>query len=195
MNEPRNVTPEEERDQMLGAEPRPTDGGEWTGWSAERRGSNIPWLGILLVLVGVALTIQYFYPRVAVGTLVLLALGIAFLAGWVFGRSSFSMIPGVLLLGLGLAELVEDLALLGPAGEDVPGLASAALAIGFVFIWLASRLSGRPSSWPLWAAAIFGLVGFAQLSGRLINIPILGVVWPVLIIVVGIVVILAARRR
>ena len=195
MNDPRNVTPEEEREQFAQTDAQHRDSGDWAGWAVERRGSNIPWLGILLVLVGVALTIQYFYPRIAVGTLVLLAIGLAFLAGWLFGRSSFSMVPGVLLLAIGTAELIEDLALLGPAGQDVPGLASAALAIGFLVIWLISRVAGRRSSWPLWGAAIFGLVGVAQLSGRLINLPFLGVLWPVVIIIVGIIVIVNARRR
>ena len=197
MNDPRNVTPDSERVHVPDAEGMTRDSArsDWTGFSVERRGRDIPWLGILLVLVGVALTIQYFYPRVAVGTLILLAIGLAFLAGWLFGRSWVSMVPGVLFMALGTAELVEDLALLGPAGQDVAGLASTALAVGFLIIWLTGRVSGRRSSWPLWGAAIFGLIGLAQLSGRLINLPILGFVWPILIIIVGIVVIAATRRR
>lgn len=198
MNEPRNVTPEQERERLAQADS--TDStrrgdAEWTSWSWEGRGRNFPWLGVLLVLIGVALLIQYAVPNVAVGTLVLLAIGLAFLVGGIIGRSRFSVVPGILFLALGLAELVEDLALLGPPGEDVPGLASSALAVGFLLIWLIGYASNRRSAWPLWGAAIFGLIGVAQLSGRIIDIPALGALWPVVIIVVGIVLLLGARNR
>ena len=78
----------------------------------------------------------------------------------------------------GVAELIEDMALLGPAGEDVPGLASSSIAIAFLAIWLLSYSRGRPSMWTLWGAAIFGVVGIAQLSGRLVGVPSLGALWP-----------------
>lgn len=196
MNEARNVTPEHERDRLgqTGSDRR-SDQGEWTGWTWEGRGRSFPWLGVLLVLIGVALLIQYAVPAVGVGTLVLLAIGLAFLVGWIVGGSRFSIVPGILFLALGIAELIEDLAFLGPPGEDVPGLASSALALGFLLIWLVGYATNRRSSWPLWGAAIFGLIGVAQLSGRLVNIPALGALWPVLIIVAGIVLLLAARNR
>jgi hypothetical protein len=206
MSEPRNVTP--------GAEGPSTGSGstvdeefrrryheersqepEWMAWKWAERGRGFPWLGVLLVLLGVALLVQFAIPNVSVGTLVLLAIGLAFLAAWLLGRSGFAMVPGVLFVALGSAELIEDLALLGPAGADVPGLASSALAIGFLLIWLLGYARNRRSTWPLWGAAIFGLIGVAQLSGRLVNIPELGALWPVLIILLGVLVILNARRR
>lgn len=206
MSEPRNVTPggpppddstahasvdEEFRRRYYSERSQEP---EWMAWKWARGGRGFPWLGVLLVLLGVGLLAQYAVPALTLGTLVLLAIGLAFLAGWVIGRSSFSMIPGVLFLALGLAELIEDLALLGPAGDDVPGLASSALALGFVVIWLIGYLRGRRSSWPLWGAAVFGLIGVAQLSGRLIGVPELGFLWPVLIIVVGALLLVNARR-
>jgi hypothetical protein len=197
MTEPRNVTPP-------GGEGEPfrsryynerAEEPEYMAWRWASRGRGLPWLGILLVLVGLALLAQYLVPALSAGTLVLLAIGLAFIAGWLIGGSWFSMIPGVLIGALGVAELIEDLALLGPAGQDVPGLASTALAAGFLVIWAAGRLAGRGSSWPLWGAALFGLIGIAQLSGPLIGIPLLNVVWPLLIIGVGVVLLLNARRR
>lgn len=205
MNEPRNVTPEEElrrregdvrQDEFSTRHYRERgEGGEWSGWTWASRGRSFPWLGVLLVLVGLALLIQYVYPQVSVGTLVLLAIGLAFLAGWLLAGSWFSMVPGILLIAFGTAELLEDLAVFGPAGEDVPGLASSALAIGFVIIWLIGYVRQRRSNWPLWGAAIFGLIGVAQLSGRLIGAPALGALWPVVIIVIGVVLLISARRR
>ena len=199
MTEPRNVTP--------GAEDQPRDeafnrryfgergdGHEVGGWQWSSRGRNFPWLGVLLVLIGIALLLQHLFPTVGAGTLVLLAIALAFLAGWLFGGSWIAMVPGLLVLALGVTELLEDLAVFGPAGEDVPGLASSALAIAFVVIWLLGQTRGRRSAWPLWAAAIFGLIGAVQLSGRLTNMPELGFLWPVLIIVAGIALLIGARR-
>ena len=206
MSEPRNVTPggpsvdeptahgtvDDEFRRRYYSER--AEGPEWMAWKWTNRGRGFPWLGVLLVLLGIGLLVQFAVPAISVGTLALLAIGLAFLAGWVFGRSWFSLIPGILFAALGLAELIEDLALLGPAGEDVPGLASSALAIGLILIWLVGYLRGRRSSWPLWGAAIFGLIGVAQLSGRVVGVPELGFLWPVLIIVVGLLLLLSARR-
>ena len=188
MNEPRNVTP---------GWSDPGAGRDSSGWSwdGRGRGRGIPWLGVLLVLVGIALLVQYFVPGLSAGTLVLLAIAVAFLAGWLIGGAWAAMVPALLVLALGVAELIEDLALFGPPGEDVPGLASSALAIALVAIWLISAARGRRSMWPLWGAAIFGLIGLAQLSGRLVGIPSLSGLWPVLIILVGVLLLLNARRE
>jgi hypothetical protein len=182
VNEPRNVTPDR-------------DTADWSGWTWERRGTNFPWLGVLLILVGVALLLQFLVPTLSASTLVLLAVGLAFLAGWIFGRSWFAMVAGVLAFALGVAELIEDLALLGLPSEDVPGLWAAALAVGFLVIWLIGVATNRRSTWPLFGAAIFGLIGVAQLSGRLVGIPVLGALWPIVIIIVGIALLMSARRR
>jgi hypothetical protein len=197
VNEPRNVTPGQNEGDEFRARYRQerAEEPEWMAWRWANRGRAFPWLGVLLVLIGLALLAQYLFPQVSAGTLVLLAIGLAFMAGWLFGGSWFSMIPGVLIASLGTAELIEDLALLGPAGQDVPGLASTSLAIGFLVIWLLRYASNRRSAWPLWGAALFGLIGLAQLSGRLIGLPALNLLWPVIIIGVGIVVLLSARRR
>lgn len=195
MSEPINVTPGAQDDEFRRRHHNERgEGPEVGGWQWSSRGRNFPWLGVLLVLVGIALLLQYMFPTVSVGTLVLLAVALAFLAGWLFGGSAIAAVPGLIVLALGITELMEDLAVLGPAGEDVPGLSSSALAIAFLVIWLVGQSRGRRSAWPLWGAAIFGLIGFVQLSGRLVGIPELGALWPVLIIVVGIALLLGGRR-
>jgi hypothetical protein len=189
MNEPKNVTPDWRED--------PDSTREWSTWvwDGGGQGRGFPWLGVLLVLVGIALLVSYLIPGLSAGTLVLLAIAAAFLAAWLIGGVSIATVPGLLVLGLGVAELIEDMALLGPAGEDVPGLASSSLAIAFLAIWLISRSRGRPSTWTLWGAAIFGIIGIAQLSGRIVGIPSLGAVWPVLIIGLGLFLVWNAYRR
>ena len=204
-NEPRNVTPPEVKvyppDDSGGAasssprEQARDDTPEWQTWTWNERGRGFPWLGVLLVLLGVGLLIRYLVPAISVGTLILLALGLAFIASWLIGRSWFAMVPGSLLLALGITELLEDLALFGPAGEDVPGLGSAALAIAFVVIWLGAMARGRRWNLALWGAALFGLLAAVQLSGRIIGLPQLEALWPVVIIIIGVVLLMNARRR
>ena len=181
MNEPRNVTP--------GAPPQ-THSSDWTGWNPTQRGWNFPWLGLLLVLVGVGLLVQYLVPNVTAGSLVLLALALVFLAAWVVRRSRFAVVPGLLLLGLAAAGLVRE-----RNGYNGPGLTALALAVAFLLIWVLDYARGVRSTWPLWGVAIFGLIGFVQVSGRLVAIPELGALWPVLIIAVGVLLLIAARRR
>lgn len=181
MNEPLNVTPESTQAQHP----------EWgSAWSMNRRGWNFPWLGLLLVLVGAGLLIQYFVPGVTAGTLVLAALAVVFLAAWLFNRSRWAVVPGLLLLALAAAGFMRELNVY--AG---PGLTAFALAVAFLLIWILDYTRGVRSTWPLWGAAIFGLIGFVQVSGSLAGIPQLGALWPVLIIVVGVLLLISARRQ
>lgn len=179
MNEPRNVTPGGPPDQ----EP------EWFGWSWQSSGRSFPWLGALLVLVGAALLIQYFVPGVSFGTLILLAIGVAFVAGWLFGRSFFALILGLLILAVAVARLIDELGI-----YTGPGTTSVCVAVALLAIWLAGYARGRRRTWPLWGAAIFGLVGLVQVATRLTPVPDLGALWPALIVVVGILLLLNARR-
>jgi hypothetical protein len=194
MNDPRNVTPEAERERIAEAEATDARGGttrgDWSGMSWERRGGNFPWLGILLVLVGLALLVQAALPQVSAGTVLLFALGVALVIGWLFGGSWLAAIPGLLLIALGASRLLFETNVYRGAG-----LTSLSLGIAFLLIWLIGLARQRRSRWPLVAAGIFGLIGLIQISGNLTNIPELGIVWPVVIVVVGFVLIIAARRR
>jgi hypothetical protein len=196
MNDPRNVTPEEERERLAQAEAeaeaaRRTDTTDWTGESWRHRGRSFPWLGILLVLVGVGLLIQAALPTyVSAGTVLLFAIGVALVAGWLFGGSWFAAIPGLLLLALGVARLIAELNI-----YVGPGTTALSLAAAFLFIWIIGLARDRRSRWPLVAAAALGLIGFIQVAGYLQNIPELGIVWPVVIIVIGVLLMIAARRR
>lgn len=193
MNEPRNVTPEDERQQEAQSDAeRRGDDADWTGTTWTHKGRNFPWLGILLLLVGIALLIQAALPAntVSGGTVLLFAIGAALIAGWLFGGSWFAAIPGLLLLALGIAGMVRELNI-----YTGPGTTALSLAGAFVLIWAIGLARDRRSRWPLVAAALLGLVGFVQISGRLTNIPELTVVWPVVIIVVGVLLLISARRR
>ncbi|MEX2547615.1 MAG: hypothetical protein WD830_07475 [Chloroflexota bacterium] len=192
MTDPRDVTPEDERQQMAQEQvERRADEADWTGETWKHRGRNFPWLGILLVLVGVGLLIQAALPTyVSGGTVLLFAIGAALIAGWLFGGSWFAAIPGLLLAALAVAGLIKELGI-----YTGPGITALSLAAAFVLIWAIGLARDKRSRWPLVAAAILVLIGLVQISGQLTNIPELSVVWPVVIIVVGVLLLVSARRR
>lgn len=186
MSEPKNVTPDDFHQRHYNDR---SDGPEWTGWWMARRGWNFPWLGVLLVLVGVGLLVQYLVPSVTTGTLVLAAIGVAFIAAWALGGSRWAVVPGALILALAAAGLIRELGI-----YNGPGLSALALAAAFLLIWLLDYARGVRSTWPLWGLALFGLIGLVQISGRITAIPELGAIWPVVIIIVGVLLLLSARR-
>jgi hypothetical protein len=193
MSEPINVTPQDEREQLTQEQSeRGQEQQDWTGatWPSTR-GRQFPWLGVLLVLVGIALLVQAVLPpdTLSAGTVLLFALGGALVAGWLFGGSWLAAIPGLLLLALGVAQLIRELDI-----YTGPGTTAISLAVAFVFIWLIGLTRQRRLRWPLVAAAVLGVIGLIQLSGQLANLPELSVVWPVVIIVVGVLLLVSARR-
>jgi hypothetical protein len=182
MTQPRNVTPGYEPDAASSG-----DGPRWMGWAWDSRGHSFPWLGVLLVMVGAGLLIQYFVPALSATTLILGGIALAFLAGWLIGRSYVAVIPGLLIGALVVARVVDELKI-----YTGPGTTSLAVAVAFLLIWVIGASRRRASTWPLYGAGIFGLIGFVELAGHL-ALPELGALWPALIIVVGVVVLIVAR--
>jgi hypothetical protein len=196
VSQPRNVTPGHESDPASAAggflddDTNAQVAPEWKVWSwAADRDRSFPWLGLLLVLVGAGLLVQYFVPSISAGTLILGAIAIAFLAGWIFGGSYFAMVPGLLIGALVVGAVIGETGL-----YTGPGTTSVCVALAFGLIWLIGYLNGRRAVWPLWGLAIFGLIGIAQIIGQISIAPNLGALWPLLIIGVGGLLILNARR-
>jgi hypothetical protein len=191
MNQPRNVTPDDARpdDFHRTYYNERAQGPEWGAWWTARRGWNFPWLGILLVLVGAGLLIQYFVPGVSGATLVLAAIGLSFLAAWALGGSRWAFVPGALVTALAASGFVRELNV-----YTGPGVTALALAAAFLLIWLVDYARGLRSTWPLWGMAIFGLIGIVQIAGRFSAMPELGAVWPVVIIILGLLLLLSSRR-
>ena len=139
---------------------------EWTGWSwAQNRDRSFPWLGLLLVMVGGGLLVQYLVPGISATTLVLGGISIAFLAGWLFSRAYFALFMGLLIGALVVARLIDELGI-----YTGPGTTALAVAGAFLLIWIISSARRdtrrKPSNWPLWGAGIFGLIGLTRSPAR-----------------------------
>jgi hypothetical protein len=167
-----------------GAEP--ADPGPWP-WGT---GRPFPWLGVVLVLLGVGLLVRQLVPAISVLGLVLLALGLAFAAAWLLRGARWAMVPTLLLLALAGARLLGDLGVLRGDGWT-PLLLGASLLV----IWLIARRGRGGQDWALWLGAILVLVGLTQVSDELPGVPDVSPVWPVVLIAAGAVLIAASARR
>jgi hypothetical protein len=159
------------------------------------RDRTFPWIGLLLVAVGAGLLLEYLVPAISATTLVLAAISVVFLAGYVLGRSLIALVPGLLIGALAVARLIDELNI-----YKGPGTTALCVAAAFLLMWLAAAARGRDArgrlrwTWALWAAGIFGLIGLVEVAGQLGSIPSLGALWPLAIIIVGLIVVLSGRR-
>lgn len=140
---------------------RPDSGGwyaaNWEGgWE---RGRGYPWAGAILVLLGAAFLLHQLVPALDATALVALALGAALVSLWILGRSRLALWAGAILLGYAAARLLVGADVLTGRGWTTLGI-----GLGLAAGWLASRVRGGVGTWPLLLAALFALVGAAQLG-------------------------------
>jgi hypothetical protein len=167
-----------------GAEPADASGWPWG------TGRPFPWLGVVLVLLGVGLLVRELLPAITVLGLVLLALGLAFAAAWLLRGARWAMVPALLLLALAAARLLGDLGLLRGEGWTPLLLGASLLAI-----WLLGRRGKAGHNWALWLGVILVLVGLTQVSDELPGVPDLSPAWPVVLIAAGAVLIAVSAMR
>jgi hypothetical protein len=157
---------------------------------ALRRGGFVGWF---LILLGVVLLVINLFELT--GSWILLAIGGAFLAWYLDSRNYGLLIPACILLGLGLASILEGVR---PWYFDVEWTLLW-IGLAFVAIYLVDRFTWHQSStWPLWPGGILILISVWQTRwfSNLFDWLWWGVLadwWPVLIILLGIW--LLRRRR
>ena len=154
-------------------------GGRWP--MSVGGGRSFPWPGVFLVLIGLGLLIRQVEPRVGIGTIILLALGLSFALHWVVTRSSWPLVPAFLLVALAFGRLLGELGLVRGDGPT-----ALLLGIGMLAVWGYARSQGRPLGWALWLGAILALIGFVQLTDTLPGLPDIGGLWPLVVVGVGI---------
>lgn len=143
--------------------------------------------GFVLALVGLAL----FWLNVSQGpteAVVMAAAGAVFLALYFAGRGYGMLIPGCILLGLGLGELADrvwwgDYRQLG-------------LGLGFVAIYVIDHLrQGRSHWWPLIPGVIITLSALGAEFSSIRNAVEKG--WPLILVIIGAALMLGfgSRRR
>jgi len=148
----------------------------WEWGPDQARRPELPWIGIFLLVFGGLLLIQQIYPEArALGSVVVLAVGLAFLIKWVMDRGTGSMYAGAIITALAAPGVINA------AGYDADGLGTFCFGIAFLFIALVRAVSGGGWGWQ----AIFG--GMLALLGgvNMLTPEVGGLLVPVFLLVLG----------
>jgi hypothetical protein len=148
----------------------------------EQRGRVV--LGTVLIVLGIGLiALQYFE---GFGEAVIFFLiGGAFTAGYLYRRAYGLMIPGGVLLGLGLGSVGESVL------SSFGGLEQIGLGIGFVAIYVIPLIyEGKSPWWPLIPGGILIVTGLSEGSKTFDRLFEVG--WPLIIVFIGLVLLAGA---
>jgi hypothetical protein len=134
---------------------------EWsTGrWDAgQERRPNLPWIGIFLLVFGGLLLLQQLYPQFdQIGSVLMLAIGLAFLINWAVKRGTGSLYAGAIITALAVPNALENV------GISQDGIGQLCLGVAFLFI-AAVRLSGGGGiGWQAWFGGLLALLGVVNL--------------------------------
>lgn len=153
-------------------------------------------VGIVLIAVGLVVFVGQVVDLPDLKLLVLPALAAIFLVAGLVTREIGLIIPGGILAGIALGIGL----IAGPGTAEIQvdegGVFLVAFSLGWALIALLSPLTRQGFQWwPLIPGGIIGLVGLAALQGgaALRALEIVGYLWPLVLVGVGIALIL--RRR
>jgi hypothetical protein len=132
----------------------------WEWGPDDTRRPGLPWIGIFLLVFGVLLLIQQAYPDfMAAGSVVVLAIGLAFLVRWAVERGTGSLYAGAIITALAVPGLLDA------AGIDADGLSTFSFGVAFLFIAAVRAASGGGVGWQLWFGGFLALLGGVSIAG------------------------------
>ena len=147
---------------------------EWGSDDAHRPG--LPWIGIFLLVFGGLLLLQQVFPQFeALGSVIVLAVGLAFLIKWAVDRGAGSLYAGSIITALAVPGL------LNAAGIEANGLTTFSLGVAFLFIALVRIATGGGLGWQVWFGGLLAVIGGAQIA----NAPLGGYILPVILVALG----------
>ncbi|NOZ71901.1 MAG: hypothetical protein GXP38_08300 [Chloroflexi bacterium] len=152
--------------------------------------------GIILILIGLLILAGEFIQSETIGLLFLPTLGLIFLAWGLLNRSIGLLIPGGILLGIGLGAFLIDGAGLHLDGVDEGAIFLLAFASGWALITLLSPLTKQGLHWwPLIPGGIIASIGLLLMAGdvgeRILSFS--NYIWPLALILFGISILLRKR--
>jgi len=156
-----------------------------TGFGRSDRDRTL--LALILIGGGVLFFLDQVLQINSFGSLILLGLGAAFLYSYFNTQQGYRigfLIPGAILLGLGVGELFQDFTpayfLDGERGD----ITTLTLGLGFCLIWFLERKHW----WALIPGGILVLTGISTLS-------VVGNLWPLVLVAIGIYMLYGQSRR
>lgn len=143
-------------------------------------------LGAVLIVVGLMLLASQFMEGFADRAWPVV-IGGAFVAGYFYRKAYGLLIPGCILLGIGLGDLAQG------SIRDFGDFDSIALGLGFIAIFaIATLYQGRTHWWPLIPGGILVIQGLQEGSQAVRDLVSVG--WPVVLILIGLILLAGVFR-
>jgi hypothetical protein len=147
---------------------------EWGRGYARRPG--LLWIGIFMLVFGSLLLVQQVYPEFeSLGSVLVLAIGLAFLVKWAIDRGTGTLYAGAIITALAAPGL------LNAAGVQASGLSTFSLGIAFLFIAAVRAGSGGGWGWQLSFGGLLALIGGVSVSSPTAG----GMIVPILLVALG----------
>ena len=157
---------------------------EWGPDQARRPG--LPWIGIFLLVFGGLLLVRALFPEArSLGSLVVLAVGIAFLIRWAITRGTGSLYAGAIITALAVPGVLTD------AGLDLDGLGTFCFGVAFLFIAAVRAASGGGIGWQAWFGGLLALLGGVNMLLPQVG----GLIVPVALVALGAVLVFGGAFR
>ncbi len=148
----------------------------WDWGPDDARRPGLPWIGIFLLVFGGLLLLQQLFPQFeALGSVLVLAVGLAFLVKWAIDRGTGSLYAGAIITALAVPGL------LNAAGVEADGLSTFSFGVAFLFIALVRAASGGGVGWQFWFGGLLALVGGANIAGA----SFAGLLLPIILLALG----------
>ena len=152
---------------------------EWGPDKARRPG--LPWIGIFLLVFGGLLLVQQLYPESqTLGSLFVLAIGVAFLVRWAVARGTGSLYAGAIITALAVPGALTN------AGLAREGLGTLCFGLAFLFIAAVRFTSGGGVGWQAWFGGLLALLGGVNLVTPQVG----GLIVPVVLVALGLMLVL-----
>ena len=159
---------------------------QWEWGPDDARRPGLPWIGIFLLVFGGLLLIQQLFPQFeALGSVVVLAVGLAFLVKWAVDRGTGSLYAGAIITALAVPGL------LNAAGIEANGLSTLSFGVAFLFIAAVRAASGGGVGWQLWFGGLLALLGAVNVA----NASLGGLIVPVILLALGALLLLRGGSR
>ena len=143
-------------------------------------------VGALLIVLGLMLLASQFIEGLADRAWPVV-IGGAFVAGYFYRRAYGLLIPGCILLGIGLGNLAQG------SIRNFGDFDSIALGLGFIAIFVIAALyEGRTHWWPLIPGGILVIQGLQEGNQAVRDLVAVG--WPVILILIGLILLAGAFR-
>ncbi len=140
----------------------------------------------MLIVVGLMLLASQFMEGFADRAWPVV-IGGAFVAGYFYRKAYGLLIPGCILLGIGLGDLAQG------SIRDFGDFDSIALGLGFIAIFaIATLYQGRTHWWPLIPGGILVIQGLQEGSQAVRDLVSVG--WPVVLILIGLILLAGVFR-